>query len=98
MAGSILTLNAGSSSLKFALFDEALAPVLRGEIEDTEGTPHLVARDVAGNVLAERRWSAAHASSAIILGDFLDIMHCPSSEHLAQSGSRISGGLASSGV
>jgi acetate kinase len=75
MAGSILTLNAGSSSLKFALFDEALGPILRGEIEDTEGTPHLVARDVAGSVLAERRWSAANASFASILGDLLDIMH-----------------------
>lgn len=30
IAGSILTLNAGSSSLTFALFDPLLAPVLRG--------------------------------------------------------------------
>lgn len=35
MTGSILTLNAGSSSLKFALFDAATrAPILRGQIVD----------------------------------------------------------------
>jgi acetate kinase len=35
IAGSILTLNAGSSSLTFALFDPLLAPVLRG-IDDAK--------------------------------------------------------------
>ncbi len=59
MTGSILTLNAGSSSLKFALFErETLAATLRGEIENLGDAPHLVARDGLGVVLAERRWSA----------------------------------------
>jgi len=60
VAGSILTLNAGSSSLKFALFDAAgaLTATARGEVETLDAAPHLLARDAAGAVLAERRWPA----------------------------------------
>jgi acetate kinase len=61
MTGSILTLNAGSSSLKFALFDDSAEPAatVRGEIEDLDGgAPHLLARGADGKVLAERRWPA----------------------------------------
>jgi acetate kinase len=63
MAGSILTLNAGSSSLKFALFenDSALAPTARGEIENLESAPHLVARDGTGTLLAEQAWPAGQS-------------------------------------
>ena len=75
MTGSILTLNAGSSSLKFALFDEALIPTLRGEIEDTDGAPRLAARDVAGRLVVERRWPADDASFAVILRDLLEMLH-----------------------
>ena len=57
MTGSILTLNAGSSSLKFALFDAAArTAAVRGEIEGLGDAPHLLARDSGGAVLAERRW------------------------------------------
>ena len=61
--GSILTLNAGSSSLKFALFDIAagLQATVRGEIEDLDAAPHLRARDAVGTVLAERSWPAGTA-------------------------------------
>jgi acetate kinase len=78
MAGSILTLNAGSSSLKFALFDIAagLKVTVRGEIENLDAAPHLLARDAAGAVLAERRWpaGAAHpfAGALSTLLDFTD--------------------------
>ena len=61
MAGAILAVNAGSSSLKFALYaDEAgrLTRRGRGEVEGIGGAAHLVARDEAGGVLAERRWEA----------------------------------------
>lgn len=59
-AASILTVNAGSSSLKFALFEVDPAPraVLRGGIEDLDEAPHLIARDASGAVIAERRWPA----------------------------------------
>src|ERR1700728_5122399 len=60
MTGSILTINGGSSSLKFALFDNTadLTATVRGEIEDLDAAPHLLARDASGAVLAEHRWSA----------------------------------------
>jgi acetate kinase len=55
MNGSILSLNAGSSSVKFALFDAAgpLTAMVRGEIQDLDSTPHMTARDAAGTVLVE---------------------------------------------
>ena len=55
MTGCVLTINAGYSSLKFALYDNnaALTATLRGEIE------HLgAARDNAGKVIADKRWQA----------------------------------------
>jgi len=57
MTGAILTLNAGSSSLKFALYDgRSLKAAARGEIENLGHAPHLLARDAGGAVLAEQRW------------------------------------------
>jgi acetate kinase len=59
MTGAILTLNAGSSSLKFALFDAgSLAATARGQIENLSEAPHLLANDAKGAVLAEQRWPA----------------------------------------
>jgi acetate kinase len=59
MSGSILTLNAGSSSVKFALFDmgDDLRETVRGEIENLSGAPHFHAQDQRGEVLAEKRWA-----------------------------------------
>jgi acetate kinase len=56
--GSILALNAGSSSLKFALFagKSKLHTLLRGEISDLGGSPHMEARDHAGRQVADQRW------------------------------------------
>lgn len=90
MAGSILTLNAGSSSLKFALFDTAagLAMGVRGQIEDLEGEPHLFAHDADGAVLADQRWPAGSPDAfAAVLGALLDFADA----HLG------SGGLAAVG-
>ena len=58
--GSILVLNAGSSSLKFALFGARPGAVAttRGSIEDLDQGRHLIARDGSANVVADRRWSA----------------------------------------
>jgi len=47
---AILTLNAGSSSLKFALFDGA-KNLLRGEVEDITGSPKTSARGADGQAL-----------------------------------------------
>ena len=57
MTDAILTINAGSSSIKFALFErgEPLAPqaALRGELDGIGAQPRLKARDAQGAVLAE---------------------------------------------
>lgn len=57
MTQAILTINAGSSSIKFALFvhGEPLRPeaALRGEIDGIGAQPRLKARDAGGAVLAE---------------------------------------------
>jgi acetate kinase len=58
MSGSILTINTGSSSLKFALFnnDNALPETVRGEIENLGDSPHFRAFDTTGKMLAEKSW------------------------------------------
>lgn len=61
MTQVILTLNAGSSSLKFALFGaskDAVTPRLRGKIENIGDAPHMVAVDAKGVTLVDRRWGA----------------------------------------
>lgn len=54
-----MTLNAGSSSFKFAIFAASLGSnaVVRGAIEDLDEGRHLTARDCSSVVLAEKRWS-----------------------------------------
>lgn len=62
MTTAILTLNAGSSSLKFALYHQIggdLALICRGKIEDVGTTPRLIARDADGRILADREWPDA---------------------------------------
>jgi acetate kinase len=62
MRSAILTLNAGSSSLKFALYrriKDDLALACRGKIEGVGTAPRLVARDADGRVLADRQWPDA---------------------------------------
>ena len=65
MRGSVLTLNAGSSSLKFAHFDDdtALIETLRGEIENLAEAPHFLARDPNGTLLIEKSWPAGAKDS-----------------------------------
>ncbi|WP_293881343.1 acetate/propionate family kinase [Sphingomonas sp.] len=68
--GSILALNAGSSSLKFALFAApALRPLIRGEISELGSSPHLLAHDDAGGAVADRHW-ASHGEDTF--ADVLD--------------------------
>ena len=61
MSQAILTLNAGSSSLKFAVFkrvEDGLAQVAHGQVEGLGTAPHLLAKDAAGAILADHRWPA----------------------------------------
>lgn len=56
--GCIAVLNAGSSSIKFALYATGMAgPLLfRGQVERIGLAAHLKAMDATGRVVAERRW------------------------------------------
>lgn len=60
MPNAILTLNAGSSSLKFSLFaiagERELTMRCQGQVEGIGVAPHFIAHDPQGTVLAERRW------------------------------------------
>ena len=73
MADAVLTLNAGSSSIKFSLFEvdgtPSRAPRLasRGEVEGIGSAPHFVVRDLAGAILAEQRWSDPDQAFASLL-------------------------------
>jgi acetate kinase len=60
MPKPILVLNAGSSSIKFGLFDtaDALAKNLfAGEVADIGDSPHLTIKDLDGKIILERSWS-----------------------------------------
>jgi acetate kinase len=73
--GAILVLNAGSSSLKFALYHvgAALTLAARGEVENLDSTPHFVARDANGAVLFETRGPTADFAATLArLLDFID--------------------------
>ena len=60
MANDVFTLNAGSSSLKFSLWEAEtgteLRELFRGEIEKIGIAPHLSAREPAGRTLIDKRF------------------------------------------
>ena len=58
MNGCIAVLNAGSSSIKFALYEAGRdgALLFRGQVENIGLAAHLAAADPSGAVVAERRW------------------------------------------
>ncbi len=61
MTDTILVLNAGSSSIKFSLFAEAegrLDVVASGQVEGIYNAPHFVAKDAAGQRLADEHADA----------------------------------------
>lgn len=57
-AGALAVVNAGSSSIKFALYEAARdgALLFRGQVEGIGVAPHLHVRDSSGKVAAEQRW------------------------------------------
>ena len=61
MPRAILTLNAGSSSIKFALYECGLRAchlLSHGAIDGIGSTPHFCARTPEGAMLAEHQWTA----------------------------------------
>ena len=64
MTGCVAVLNAGSSSIKFALYEAGRdgALLFHGQVENIGLAAHLAATDASGATVAERRW-AARASS-----------------------------------
>ncbi|MBL8396202.1 MAG: acetate kinase [Candidatus Accumulibacter sp.] len=67
MASAILVLNAGSSSLKFSIFEVAadrdLHAVAVGQVEGLGTAPRLKARDGNGQRIAELQWSNSEVSN-----------------------------------
>ena len=85
MSNAILTLNAGSSSLKFAIFDGAdvLSTSMRGEINNLDATPHLIARRADGAILVEKHWPAGGTEPfAFVLDTLLEFAEA----HLGRDG------------
>ena len=84
-SGSILAINAGSSSLKFALFEAGgkLAATARGEIENLQSAPHFVARDGAGAILVEQ---SIHPGPASPFQTALGTLLAFAAAHRGQSG------------
>jgi len=58
MADAILTLNAGSSSLKFALFWRAGAKFLSGAVEGIGVAPHFFVKNAGGEHLHDQKFAA----------------------------------------
>lgn len=59
--GLVLVLNAGSSSIKFSVFDAGPQPrpteCFHGQIEGLGGAAHFIAKAAGGEVVGERRWA-----------------------------------------
>lgn len=77
MADAVLAVNAGSSSIKFALFEIAaggrLAAASRGQIEGIGSAPHFIARDPEGAVQQEQRFAGgSHEDLLEALLGFVD--------------------------
>jgi acetate kinase len=78
MSDAILVLNAGSSSLKYSVFQEIgteLELLLTGQLEGLTTEPRFEAKDAKGQLLSERRWRAGevlgHDGAVAFLKSFL---------------------------
>lgn len=75
MAGSILALNAGSSSLKFGLFEAGtLRRMVFGGFDNVHSTPRLTARDENGVLVADRSIAREKPSVETLLGELLECL------------------------
>jgi acetate kinase len=79
MADAVLTINAGSSSLKFSVYrigeDDRPSLSAKGQVEGIGTSPHLVAEDAEGQVLVDRRWpddrGSGHTEFFRVIGSWL---------------------------
>lgn len=73
MGGTVLVVNAGSSSIKFQLFErlpgDELELEFKGQMEGIGTRPHLVAKDAQGNVLVDDSFARTQIAS---VADALD--------------------------
>jgi acetate kinase len=76
----VLTLNAGSSSLKFAIFDAGPSALIRGEVLDLEDAPHFTARDAGGAILFEKKWATPRGGESFAMA--LELVLTFANEHL----------------
>lgn len=91
MSGLILSLNAGSSSIEFALFDMADGEPIRhahGQIENIGIAPHLIAHDADGAPAIERRWSRG-VTHAMLMASLLDWVEEHGARDLVAVGHRV---------
>src|SRR5215207_709680 len=76
MSNSILVFNAGSSSIKLALFETSNQgePRLfcRGLLDEDSDDPSLVVKDGAGTILFERHLTQSDAADGELFGDVVD--------------------------
>src|SRR5262245_6148118 len=79
MAEAVLTINAGSSSVKFSVYRvterDQLEVSAKGQVEGIGTAPHLVAEDAEGKVLVDRRFpddpKAGHDTFFRVVGGWL---------------------------
>ncbi|MDR3470574.1 MAG: acetate/propionate family kinase [Devosia sp.] len=89
---AVLTLNAGSSSLKFGLYGlgTGVELILKGEIDSIDAHPHLLIAGANGQPLEDRRWEAERPGHDVLLGDLLDwLEHHLGARRLGAAGHRI---------
>jgi acetate kinase len=81
---AVLVLNAGSSSIKFGLFESsATEPVLlcKGLLDEHEAKPRLVVKSPAGEDLFEMRTEASDADSYHLFADVLGFIEARFGDH-----------------
>ena len=78
----ILVINAGSSSLKFKIFDLNNATIASGQVEGIDLSPSFKAKNAEGEVIAEYQWSNAEAHNhALVLSYLIDWITQTFKEH-----------------
>lgn len=67
----ILVINAGSSSLKFKIFDLENQAIASGQVEGIDLAPSFKAKDAQGETIAEHKWSEKEAHNHALVLEYL---------------------------